>query len=420
MFSRRVFMKNGGLALLSLGFAPAFLARTVEAAGNVRRKVLITIFQRGAVDGLNMVVPFGEKEYYAARPSIAVPRPNAADGAVDLDGFFGLHPRLAPLKPLWDSHQLAIVHASGSPDGTRSHFDAQDYMESGTPGVKSTQDGWLNRYLHAREHANATPFRAVALAPQLPRSLQGVEPALAMNQIGQFGIRAGQATDMVQASFESEYAAAADKVLNRTGGQAFDAVRMLKSADPSKYQPENGAEYPRTAYGDALRQIAQLVKADVGLEIAFTEAGGWDTHVNQGSSVGQLAQRLNDFGQGIAALARDLGDRMEDVVILTMSEFGRAVAENGNRGTDHGHGNAMFIVGGQNIRGGKVYGKWPGLAREQRYDGRDLAVTTDFRAVFAEVVRGHLGLADTRTIFPGFTETQRLGFIGESGNRGIG
>jgi uncharacterized protein (DUF1501 family) len=411
MFSRRVFMKNGGLALLSLGFAPAFLARTVEAAGAVRRKVLITIFQRGAVDGLNMVVPFGEKEYYASRPSIAVPKPNVADGAVDLDGFFGLHPRLAPLKPLWDSRQLAIVHASGSPDGTRSHFDAQDYMESGTPGVKSTQDGWLNRYLHAREHADATPFRAVALAPQLPRMLQGVEPALAMSQIGQFGIRAGQATEMLQTSFESEYAAAADKILNRTGGQAFDAVRMLKSADPSKYQPENGAEYPRTGYGDALRQIAQLVKADVGLEIAFAEAGGWDTHVNQGASVGQLAQRLNDFGQGIAALARDLGDRMEDVVILTMSEFGRAVAENGNRGTDHGHGNAMFIVGAQNIRGGKVYGRWPGLAREQRYEGRDLAVTTDFRSVFAEVVRGHLGVADTKGIFPGFTNGQTLGFI---------
>jgi uncharacterized protein (DUF1501 family) len=412
MFSRRVFMKNGGLALLSLGFAPAFLARTVEAAANTRRKVLITIFQRGAVDGLNMVVPFGEQEYYRARPSIAVPRPNVADGAVDLDGFFGLHPRLGALKPLWDSRQLAIVHASGSPDGTRSHFDAQDYMESGTPGVKSTQDGWLNRYLHAREHADATPFRAVALTAQMPRSLQGPEPALAINQIGQFGIRAGQATDMVQASFESEYAAAADRVLKRTGGEAFDAVKMLKSADPSKYQPENGAEYPRSGYGDALRQIAQLIKADVGLEIAFAEAGGWDTHVNQGASVGQLAQRLNDFGQGIAALARDLGDRMDDVVILTMSEFGRAVAENGNRGTDHGHGNAMFIVGGHNVRGGKVYGHWPGLAPEQRYDGRDLAVTTDFRCVFNEVVRAHLGLADTGSVFPGFHDTRTLGFIG--------
>ena len=415
MFSRRVFMKNGGMALLSLGFAPAFLARTVEASMNTRRKVLIAILQRGAVDGLNMIVPFGEREYYAARPSIAVPRPGAPgsnEGAVDLDGFFGLHPRLAPLKPLWDAQQLAIVHASGSPDGTRSHFDAQDYMETATPGVKSTQDGWLNRYLHAREHAEATPFRAVALAGQLPRSLQGTAPAVAMNQIGQFGIRAGQATEMVQASFESEYAAAADRVLNRTGGQAFDAVKMLKSADPAKYQPENGADYPRSAYGEALRQIAQLIKADVGLEVAFAEAGGWDTHVNQGSAVGQLAGRLDDFGRGIAALARDLGDRMGDTVILTMSEFGRAVAENGNRGTDHGHGNAMFVIGGGNVRGGKVYGRWPGLAREQRYDGRDLAVTTDFRSVFDEVVRGHLDVADTRTIFPGFTGAQRLGIIG--------
>jgi uncharacterized protein (DUF1501 family) len=411
MFSRRVFVKNGGLALLSLGFAPQFLERTMEAAA-ARRKILITIFQRGAVDGLNMVVPFGEREYYAARPSIAVPRPGPAGGAVDLDGFFGLHPRLAPLFPLWESKQLAIVHASGSPDGTRSHFDAQDYMETATPGVKSTQDGWLNRYLHAREHADATPFRAVALAGQLPRALHGTAPALAMGQIGQFGIRAGQATEMVQASFESEYAAAADAVLNRTGGQAFDAMRMLKSADPLKYQPENGAEYPRSGYGDALRQIAQLVKADVGLEIAFAEAGGWDTHVNQGSSVGQLAQRLDDFGRGLAALARDLGDRMADVVILTMSEFGRAVAENGNRGTDHGHGNAMLIIGGGQVRGGKVYGRWPGLAREQRYDGRDLAVTTDFRSVFAEVIRGHLGVTDTRTIFPGYKDVAPLGMFG--------
>jgi uncharacterized protein (DUF1501 family) len=410
MLSRRVFMKNGGLALLSLGFAPAFLERTVEAAA-ARRKILIAIFQRGAVDGLNMIVPFGERDYYAARPSIAIPRPGADEGAIDLDGFFGLHPRLAPLKPLWDAKQLAIVHASGSPDGTRSHFDAQDYMETATPGVKSTQDGWLNRYLHAREHAEATPFRAVALGGQLPRALHGTAPALAISQIGQFGIRGGQATDMMQASFESEYAAAADKVLNRTGGQAFDAVRMLKSADPLKYQPENGAEYPRSGYGDALRQIAQLAKADVGLEVAFAEAGGWDTHANQGAAVGELARRLDDFARGIAALARDLGDRMADVVILTMSEFGRAVAENGNRGTDHGHGNAMMIIGGQNVRGGKVYGRWPGLAREQRYDGRDLAVTTDFRSVFAEVVRGHLGVTDTRSIFPGFTNAAAVGFI---------
>jgi len=411
MISRRIFLKNGGLALVSLGFAPEFLARTVAAAGNPRRRVLITIFQRGAVDGLNMVVPFGERDYYTARPTIAIARPGSgADTAVDLDGFFGLHPRLAPLEALFDARQLAIVHACGSPDGTRSHFDAQDYMETATPGVKSTPDGWLNRYLHAREHQAKTPFRAVALAPQLPRSLQGLAPALAIGQIDRFGIRAGQSGDMVQASFESEYAAAADRVLHSTGREAFEAIRMMKEADPSRYTPANGAEYPRSPYGEALRQIAQLVKADVGLEIAFAETGNWDHHVNEGAAVGQLAARLDDFGRGIAALVRDLGERMQDVVILTMSEFGRAVAENGNRGTDHGHGNAMMVIGG-GVRGGKVYGRWPGLAREQRYDGRDLAVTTDFRAVFNEVVRGHLALPDTRPVFPGFTPPAPLGLF---------
>ena len=411
MISRRVFMKDGGLALVSLGFAPQFLARAVAEAAP-KRKVLVTIFQRGAVDGLNMIVPFGERDYYASRPSIAIARPgSSADAALDLDGFFGLHPRLAPLKPLYDARQLAIVHACGSPDGTRSHFDAQDYMESATPGVKSTPDGWLNRYLHAREHEKATPFRAVALAPQLPRALQGLAPALAIGQIGQFGIRAGQATDMVQASFEAEYAAAAGHVLNRTGREAFDAVKMLKDADPARYTPENGAQYPRSPYGDALRQIAQLIKADVGLEVAFAETGNWDHHAQEGAAVGQLANRLADFGGGLAALVRDLGDRMSDVMILTMSEFGRTVAENGNRGTDHGHGNAMMLIGG-GVRGGKVYGKWPGLAREQRYEGRDLAVTTDFRTIFAEVANGHLGLTNTKHVFPGFSGPVSVGVVG--------
>ncbi|MGB2715521.1 MAG: DUF1501 domain-containing protein [Vicinamibacterales bacterium] len=411
MLSRRVFLKNGGLALVSLGFAPEFLARTVAAAGPTRRRVLITVFQRGAVDGLNMIVPFAERDYYTARPTIAIAQPGRdGQSALDLNGFFGLHPRLEPLKPLYDAHQLAIVHACGSPDGTRSHFDAQDYMETATPGVKSTPDGWLNRYLHAKEHDAQTPFRAVALAPQLPRALQGLAPALAIGQIDRFGIRAGQASDMVQSSFESEYAAAADRVLHSTGREAFDAIRMLKQADPSRYAPENGAEYPRSAYGEALRQIAQLVKANVGLEVAFAESGNWDHHVNEGAAIGQLALRLDDFARGIAALVRDLGDRMQDVVILTMSEFGRAVAENGNRGTDHGHGNAMMVIGGA-VRGGRIYGRWPGLAREQRYDGRDLAVTTDFRAVFNEVVRGHLGLTDTRAVFPRFTAPSPLGLF---------
>ena len=406
MTSRRIFLKHGAFAFVSLGFAPSFLARTAFAAGASRRpKQLIAIFQRGAVDGLSVVVPFGEADYYRARPSIAIGRPGSAGtSAIDLDGFFGLHPRLQPLKPLWDARELAIVHACGSPDSTRSHFDAQDYMESATPGVKSTPDGWLNRYLQARRDPAAdpaTPFRAVALTTQLPRLLQGTAPALAMSQVERFGIRGGQANATAGESFEAAYAAAADQVLHGTGRDAFSAIKMLKSSEPSKYQPANGVEYPRSPFGQALRQIAQLTKANVGLEVAFADVGGWDTHANQGAAQGQLATRLDDFARAIAALVADLGDRMEDTVVLTMSEFGRAVNQNGSGGTDHGHGNAMMVIGG-GVRGGHVYGKWPGLAIDRRYDGRDLAVTTDFRDVFGEIVTRHMGVADARSVFPGY------------------
>jgi uncharacterized protein (DUF1501 family) len=404
--NRRVFLKNGSLALVTLGFAPQFITRTVEAA-RARRKVLVAIFQRGAVDGLNMIVPFGEKAYYDARPTIAIARPNQPDGAIDLDGFFGLNPRMGPLEPFFKRGELAIVHASGSHDETRSHFDAQDYMESGTPGNKGTRDGWLNRYLHDKEHDAASPFRAVALAQQLPRTLQGSAPALAIGALNQFGIRAGNQSDMLASTFESAYAQAADTLLHPTGKEAFDAVRMLKSANPDSYAPANNADYPRSGFGDAMRQIAQLIKSDLGLEVAFTELGGWDTHVQQ---PGRLPTLLDDFAKAIAAFATDLGDGMADVIVVTMSEFGRAVQENGNRGTDHGHGNAMMMLGGS-VQGGKVYGKWPGLTREKLYEGRDLAITTDFRDVFAEVVTRHLGAKDISRIFPGYTYKQTLGFL---------
>jgi uncharacterized protein (DUF1501 family) len=411
MVSRRVLLRNGGLALLSLGFAPGYVTRTA-AAGGTRRKVLVAIFQRGAADGLNMVVPFAERDYYTARPTIAIAAPGGGreGAALDLDGFFGLHPRLAPLLPFWQDRSLAIVHACGSHDPTRSHFDAQDYMESGTPGRKSTTDGWLNRVLKAEKRTDATPFRAVALAAQLPRTLQGTAPALAMTDVGRFGVRGGAAT---QASFEAEYAAAADRALQQTGREAFGAMRQLEAAAPARYQPEHGAAYPRSPYGQALRQVAQLIKADVGLEVAFAESTQWDHHANAGAATGQMAARLDDFAQGIGALATDLGSRLQDVVILTMSEFGRAVAENGNRGTDHGHANAMFVVGGP-VKGGKVYGRWPGLAAAQRHDGRDLAVTTDFRDVFGEVAERHLGVRDVSSVFPGYRlhPARRLGFLG--------
>jgi uncharacterized protein (DUF1501 family) len=280
-------------------------------------------------------------------------------------------------------------------------------MESGTPGRKSTEDGWLNRVLSAEKRADATPFRAVALGAQLPRTLQGRAPALAMTDVGRFGVRGGAAT---QASFEAEYAAAADRALQRTGRDAFGAMRQLEAAAPARHQAEHGAVYPRSAYGQALKQVAQLIKADVGLEVAFAESNQWDHHANAGGATGQMAGRLDDFAQGIAALATDLGSRMQDVVVLTMSEFGRAVAENGNRGTDHGHANAMFVVGGP-VKGGQVYGRWPGLAAAQRHEGRDLAVTTDFRDVFAEIAARHLGVRDVRAVFPGF-DARRERFLG--------
>jgi uncharacterized protein (DUF1501 family) len=411
MMTRRVFLKNGSVALVSLGFAPTFVAEAAAAA-QARRKILVTVFQRGAVDGLNMIVPFGEAAYYQNRPSIAIAKPNGRDGAIDLDGFFGLHPRMAPLAPLFARGELAVVHACGSPDETRSHFDAQDYMESGTPGVKSTRDGWLNRYLHAKEHerASASPFRAVALAQQLPRSLQGSASALAIGQLSQFGVRAGAETEMMSNSFESQYAQAADAVLRPTGRDAFDAVKLMQTANPGSYAPANGADYPRSGFGEAMKQVAQLIKADLGLEVAFTELGQWDHHANEGGATGQLANRLDDFARGLAAFSADLGDRMADILVVTMSEFGRAVRENGSRGTDHGHGNAMLVMGGP-VKGGKVYGRWPGLSADQLWEGRDLAITTDFRDVFSEVVTGHLGVSDLARIFPGHQHTNKLGIL---------
>ncbi|MFL6333650.1 MAG: DUF1501 domain-containing protein [Pyrinomonadaceae bacterium] len=421
--NRRFFLKSSGLALASVGvvgMAPSFLRRVVEAQGlsaapNGRRKTLITIFQRGAVDGLNMVVPHGERAYYELRPQIAIAQPGkaAADSAVDLDGFFGLHPSMSPLKRLWDEKRLAVVHAVGSPDNTRSHFDAQDYMESATPGVKSTPDGWLNRYLQARPDPKATPFRAISMTQNLPRSMQGRAGAVAMRNLSDFQIRAGAYTAGVQGGFEGLYEQGVNDVLRGTGKETFEAVDFLKKVNPAQYKPENGAQYPNGEFGRALMQIAQLIKAGVGLEVAFTDVGGWDTHRGQGGARGQLANLLGQFAQGLYALVTDLGPaRMQDVLVLTMSEFGRTARQNGTGGTDHGHANAMLVLGGS-VRGGKVYGRWPGLKEEQLNEGRDLALTTDFRDVFGEVVSKHLGAVDLKKVFPGYAPEGRVrGILG--------
>ncbi|HEY0243143.1 MAG TPA: DUF1501 domain-containing protein [Gemmatimonadaceae bacterium] len=411
---RRAFVKSGAIALVTLGLSPSFLRRTAFGAQLMRApkgKTLICLFQRGAADALNMVVPHGDKSYYGLRPSIAIPRPSglsrtiSENAAIDLDGFFGLHPSLASFKPLYDRGILAPVHAVGSPSATRSHFDAQDYMETGTPDVKGTRDGWLNRYLAVRgtcDECKASPFRAVSLTQQTPRIMEGPSEVVAMNGLNEFTVRAsGSQAERLEALYRTGSA----DLVHGTGAEMFEAVKMLKAANPQKYAPRNGAEYPRSQFGQRLLQIAQLVKADVGLEIAFADVGGWDTHVNQGGATGQLAARLDDFSRSVAALVTDLGDRMDDVLILTMSEFGRMARENGNRGTDHGHAGALFVIGGD-VKGGKVHGKWPGLETEQLYEGRDLALTTDFRSVFSEVTAGHLGATKVEAIFPGFAIKQ--------------
>ncbi len=415
---RRAFVKSGAIALVTMGLSPSFLRRTAFGAQLTQApkgKTLICLFQRGAADALNIVVPHGEKSYYGLRPSIAIPRPSglsrtvSGDAAIDLDGFFGLHPSLAPFKSLYDRGLLAPVHAVGSPSATRSHFDAQDYMETGTPDNKGTQDGWLNRYLAVQgtcDQCKASPFRAVSLTQQTPRIMEGASEVVAMNSLNEFTVRAsGSQAERLEALYRTGSA----DLIHGAGTEMFEAVKMLKAANPQKYEPRNGAEYPRSQFGQRLLQIAQLVKADVGLEIAFADVGGWDTHVNQGAATGQLAQRLDDFSKSIAALVTDLGDRMDDVLILTMSEFGRMARENGNRGTDHGHAGALFVIGGD-VKGGKVHGRWPGLDTEQLYEGRDLALTTDFRSVFSEVTARHLGATRLEAIFPGFAVKQ--GWLG--------
>jgi len=403
MIDRRFFLKSSGLALVGGTLLPNVFVRMANAATTKGNKTLVAIFQRGAVDGLNVIVPYGEQAYYAARPTIAVPRPGAEGGAIDLDGFFGLHPSLASLSPYFKDHSLAVVHAVGSPDATRSHFDAQDFMESGTPGVKSTEDGFLSRAVGLKKEPAVSPLRAVALSPAMPRILSGGAGAVAMTNISQFGIRGGA---NISGGFESMYAEAVAGTLGGTAKESFEAARILKSADPQKLQPENGAVYPNGPLGNSLRQIAQLIKSNVGLEVAFADVSGWDTHAGEGGAQGQLANNLRNFADAIAAFARDLGSRMGDVVLVTMSEFGRTVHENGNRGTDHGHANVMLLLGG-GVKGGKVHGKWPGLSSQQLYENRDLAITTDFRDIFAELLTKQLAVPSLKSVFPGYEPKTR-------------
>jgi len=420
--SRRFFVKQGALAFAALGAGglagPGFLraaalARGTKAAGG--RRVIVCVFQRGAADGLSMVAPYGDADFYRWRREIALAAPGGragAEGVLDLDGHFGLHPALRGLHELYGAGELAVVHACGNPGGTRSHFESQDLMESGTAADRKLTSGWLNRLIDAcpQDAARRSALHAVALTSQLPRSLQGPAEALAIADLGRFGVGvagrsagngARAAENKVAGGFEQLYASAVGDALHGAGADGFAAMEMLRAIKPRDYRPAAGAEYPGDGFGRSLRQAAQLIKAGVGMEIAFVEIGGWDTHVNQGGAAGTLANRLTELSRGLMAFHRDLGDKMSDVLVLTMSEFGRTVRQNGSRGTDHGHGTAFFALGG-GVRGGRVVGRWPGLAEDQLHHGRDLAITTDYRDFFAEACVRHIGVApgDLADIFP--------------------
>jgi uncharacterized protein (DUF1501 family) len=394
---RRTFFQFAGNAALGVGFgvgsAPIWLGRAM-GAGEGRKKTLVAIFQRGAADGLNIVVPYGDKSYYQLRPNLNI----APKDVVKLDNMFGFHPQMASLEPIFREKRLAIVQAVGSPDPTRSHFDAQAYMEAGTPGRKSTDSGWLNRAL--LNQANSSPTRGVSMGTQMALSMKGPTPALSISELGKFAV----AESRGGATFESLYSGTADGEMRDAGKETFDAMRILQSIAKQPYRPTAGVTYPASRFGKNLQQIAQLIKANVGVEVAFADIGGWDHHVNE---LPQLTNLLRDYSRSLAAFYKDLEDRMDDVVIVTMSEFGRTARENGTRGTDHGHANHMLVMGGP-IKGGKVYGDWPGLNVEALHEGRDLAMTTDFRDVLGEVVSKHLQNRQLDKVFPGYRGTKRL------------
>jgi uncharacterized protein (DUF1501 family) len=421
--SRRAFLKHSGLALFSVGLAssvaPGFLHRAARAAvgptGGGRRKVLVTIFQRGAMDALAAVPPLEHEALLRTlRPRLfqSAARSAGEDAVHDLGAGFGLHPAFEPLLALWRDGALGIVHAVGSPDPTRSHFDAQDYMETGTPGRKGTSSGWLNRVAGELGH-EATPFRAVSVTPALPRSLYGEQPAVALARLEDFRLVTG-GTAMAAGSagtgrgFEALYRETANDLLRGTGGDTFEAMKVLEAVGDDR-GGARAAGYPSSPLGNGLRQIARLIRSQVGLEVAFAESGGWDTHVRQGAASGTFAQRGRDLAQAIAAFWNDLGEHRSDVVVLTMTEFGRTVRENGSAGTDHGHASCSFLLG-ESVQGGKVHGPFPGLRDHELYEGRDLAIGTDFRALFAGVAAGHLGVTDQAALFPGW-EGMPLGLV---------
>jgi len=371
-----------------------------HAAGDGTPRMIV-VFLRGAVDGLNVVVPHGDREYYLARPGIAVARPGMPNGAIDLTGYFGLHPALRSLHPYWEAGQLGFVHASGSPDGSRSHFEAQDYMESGTPGQHNTRDGWMNRLLGYLP-ASDSPVQALTLGEALPRILSGRQ-VVANLPTGRDAARPTLIDQpRVNQAFNKLYAS--DDTLGKAYRDGLAARKELISEMSSTEQQmaNNGAPLPNGLSIDTAR-LGRLMRGDPRIRLGFLAAGGWDTHANQGNGTGQLANRLAPLADGLATLARELGPAFNDTVIVVLSEFGRTFRENGNGGTDHGHGNVMWLLGG-NVRGGRIHGRWPGLEKTALNEGRDLAITTDFRSVLASIAEKHMRIPDAalQKTFPQF------------------
>jgi uncharacterized protein (DUF1501 family) len=407
--TRRSFMDmvgQAGVVGLSRSLFPAWMPRLAfrgEGRSGAPGDVLVAIFQRGGMDGLSVVVPYGDsKAYYDKRPTISVPAPGKGDGtAIDLDGHFGLHPALRPLKDIFDAKHLAIVHATGSPDPSRSHFDAMDYMERGTPGDKMISTGWINRHLQTAAWQNDSPFRAVGMGTMVQGSLRGPISALALKSIADFhlGGRDDQLAGIQDTLARLYSIDAPGDALDTQAGEVFSAMKILGRLAAATYTPEKGAAYPDSDFGRGLKQTAQLIKADVGLEVSCIDIGGWDTHEEQGSVQGHLPTILAELGQGLSAFYTDLGERVREVTVVTMSEFGRRAEENASKGTDHGHGNCMFVMGG-GVNGG-VYTRWPGLADDQ-LDNGDLAITTDYRDVLAEILTLRLLNPALDQVFPGY------------------
>jgi uncharacterized protein (DUF1501 family) len=398
--SRRVFLRGAGLAAVGVGMAPSsLLVRTALAASGAG--VLVKVFLRGGADGLNLCVPYGDSEYYELRQAIALPRPGQGGGVVNLDGHFGMHPELAPLEPFFRDGRLAFVHAVGNPQLGRSHFDAQDFMESGTPGDKQTASGWLERAIAQIPGSEVT--QAVSFSSQLVRSFLGGEPVLVAQTLSSFDLHARSWRSEAETLLTSMYQADASQV-GTTGLETFEAIgTLLRAPTPP---PANGAQYPSGNTGNALRQAAGLIKNGIGTRCIYVNVpGAFDTHSNQ------LVGNVNDYrplGQALAAFATDLGGLLDDVVLMVTTEFGRTARVNGAAGTDHGTGYAMLVLGGR-VRGGRVLGRWPGLGAGQLYEGRDLAATTDFRDVFQEVARAQFGLS--ASLFPGYTPGTGVGLV---------